>query len=181
MVQYLLTTIAAVIGAALLVNEMQVNSVLLFFITSLLLFLFSSSAFYRACRLRYITTYSRVIRNNIRCALKELGIGEADQLIEWEGNPSGFSIRMEINLTWIMILCCILGGVTGIFALMLIYHLNGWPIYLTGSQLVFLIVIPLVLMVIIGILLRIVLKSQKSKSEQLITDPNWRDLPDYDM
>jgi hypothetical protein len=29
--------------------------------------------------------------------------------------------------------------------------------------------------------LGMVLKSQKSKSDQLITDPDWRNLPDYDM
>jgi hypothetical protein len=182
MVQYLLTTVAAVIGAALLVNEMQVSSILILFIASLLMFVFSTTAFYRSCRLRYITTYARVTRNNIRCALRKLGIPEADQLIEWEGNPSGFCKLMLNKLIWLMFLCILLGGVTGISALMLIIFLiNRWPIFLSGSELAMLIVVPLGLMVVIGIVLGMVLKSQKSKSDQLITDPDWRNLPDYDM
>ena len=181
MVQYLLTTIAAVIGAALLVNEMQVNSVLLFFIAFLLMFVFSTSAFYRACRLRYITTYARVTRNKIRNSLRNLKIPEANGLIEWEGNPSGFCERMLSKLNWIMFLCCFLGRATGITALMRIFRVKELPIYLSNSQLALLIVIPLVLMIVIWYVLSRVLRSQKSKSDHLITDPDWKNLPDYDM
>jgi uncharacterized membrane protein HdeD (DUF308 family) len=181
MVQYILTTIAAVIGAALLVNEMQVNSVLLLFIASLLMFLFSTSFYYRACRLRYITTYARVTRNKIRCALRDLEIPEADQLIEWEGNPSGFGTRMMSKLNWLLALCCLLGGATSIFAILLVFHVTGLPIDLSSAELTILIFFSLIATVIIAYVLRVVLNSQKSKSDELITDPDWQSLQDFDM
>ena len=181
MVQYLLTTIAAVIGATLLINEMQVNSVLLLFIASLLVFVFATSAFYRSCRLRYITTYARVTRNNIRCLLVKSGVSEADQLIELEGNPSGFCKRMLQKLVLLLVLCSLLGGATGVFALLLIFHIKELPIYITSSQQMLLIVVPLVLIIIVGIVLETVLVNQKTKSEQFISDPDWQELPDYDL
>lgn len=181
MMQYLLTTIAAVIGAALLVNQLQANSTLLLFIATLLVFILSTAAFYRSCRLRYILTYARVNRNNIRCCLIDLGVPEADRLIEWEGNPSGFGKRMLTKLYWLMGLSCFLAEISGVLALLLIFHITVWPASLTNTQLVSLIVAPLILVIVIGIVLGIVLKNQKSKSDQLITDPGWQNLPDYDM
>lgn len=45
MVQYLLTTIAAIIGGVLLVNEMKANNILLLFVASSLVFTVSTSVF----------------------------------------------------------------------------------------------------------------------------------------
>jgi len=181
MVQYLLTSIAAVIGAALLVNQSQTNSILLLFIATSLAFIFSFSAFYRSCRLRYILTYARVTRNNIRCLLKKLGIPEADLLIKWEGNPSGFCFGMLKKLILLIIVCCVMGWIAGGFAIMLILGIKEWPDYLTSTQQIWLIVGPIVVMVIIGSFLVSVLVTQKTKSEKFIPDPNWRELPDYDL
>lgn len=181
MVQYLLTTIAAVLGAALLVNEMQVNSALLFFIASFLMFVFSTSAFYRACRLRYITTYARVTRNKIRRSIETAGIQEANQLIEWEGNPSGFCSRMLRNLVSLMWICCLIGGASGFFALLLVFDITSWPRTVAGFQLVWLVILPITAIVGARIVLGVVLKNQKSKADQLITGFEWRNLPDYDL
>jgi hypothetical protein len=185
MVQYLLTTIAAVIGAALLVNELQVNSILLLFIASLLMFLFSASAFYRSLRLRHITTYARVTRNNIRCMLERLGVVEANRLIELEGHPSGFGERMLGKLNLLLIFCCLLGGVTGFLALLSVFSIKRWPIHVTDLQRVLLIVIPLVLMIGIWLILASVLRIQKSRSDLFLQkfseSPEWQSLPDYDL
>jgi hypothetical protein len=187
MVQYLLATIAAIIGAVLLVNKLQVNNVLLLSIASSLVFLFFCSAYYRSCRLRYITTYARVTRNNIRRSLVKLGINEADHLIEWEGDPSGFCDRMLKKLTALGILCTLLGGITAGLFLLLYFHIKEWPFYFTGSQLTLLIAGPLVLMASVWLLLRIVLQSQKAKSDEIIAktewlnEPKWKNLTDFDL
>ncbi len=88
MVQYLYNHCSGD-GAALLVNEMHINGAVLF-TASLLISVFLITAFYRSCRLRYITTYARVTRNTIRSAIEKAGVHEASQLIGLEGNPSGF-------------------------------------------------------------------------------------------
>lgn len=181
MVQYLLTTIAAIIGAVLLVNEMKANNILLLFVASFLVFTVSTSVFYRACRLRYIITYARVIRNNIRCILKGFGIRETDRLVEWEGNQSGFSNRMQINLTLFMSICSLLGGVTGVLGLMLVFQVSEWPVRITSSQQVLLIVIPICLVILIGVTLELILVNLKNKADRLITDPAWKSLPDYEL
>ena len=181
MVQYLLTTIAAVIGTTLLVNEMQVNSILLLFLASLLVFGFSTSAFYRSCRLRYITTYARVTRNNIRNALKHLGVRDTGLLIKLEGNPSGFCNRMLQKLIILLIICSLLGGVAGSLALLLVFGYEDLSFQITSSQMAMLIVVPLVLTVVIAIVLATVLRIQKHRADQFITDPDWRKLPDNDL
>lgn len=143
MVQYLLTTIAAIIGAVLFVNEMQENSILLLFIACFLVFAVSTSAYYRSCRLRYIMTYARVTRNNIRCELKKLGVVDAYRLIDWEGNPSGFCELTVIKLILLMAVCSLLGGITAAFGLMLLFGLKELPADVTGTEQGLLIVIPL--------------------------------------
>ena len=181
MVQYLLTTIAAIIGAVLLVNELQVNSILVLFIASFLVFVVSTTAFYRSCRLRYITTYARVTRNNIRRLIMDLGVPDTDQIIKWEGNPSGFCNRMLIRLILFMIMCGFLGGATGALGLMLWFQKNDAPVNLTNSQHVSLIVVPIVLAILIGCVLGLLLILLKIQSEQFIKNPSWKRLPDYDL
>jgi len=181
MVQYLLTTIAAVIGAALLVNEMQINGALLLFTASLLISVFLITAFYRSCRLRYITTYARVTRNTIRSALEKANIHEASQLIGLEGNPSGFGKRMLQKMIILLASSSVSGGLTCVFALLLIFHLNHLPLVVTGSQATVLIVLPLSLTAIIAATLGIVLTSQKKRADEFISNPVWRALPDYDL
>ena len=166
MAQNLLATIAAVIGAVLLGNQMQVNKVQLWFVASFLLLIFTITWFSRFCRLRYITTYSRVNRNKIRYAISLLDIPEANKLIKWEGNPSGFGKRMMVEGWSLLGLSCLLGGASGGLALMLIYHINKWPFDITSAQWVLLVMVPLILMVVIGIVLRKALMDQKSKSNQ---------------
>ncbi len=181
MVQYLLTTIAAIIGAVLLVNEMQENSILLLFIACLLVFAVSTSAYYRSCRLRYIMTYARVTRNNIRCELKKLGVNDAHRLIDWEGNPSGFCKLTVIKLTLLMLVCSILGGTAAGFGLMLMFGLKELPANITITEKVLLIVIPLTITILFVIGLEAMLLYLRKRSGQFITDPKWRRLPDYDL
>ena len=181
MVQYLLTTIAAIIGAVLFVNEMQENSILLLFIACLLVFAVSTSAYYRSCRLRYIMTYARVTRNNIRCELKKLGVIDAYRLIDWEGNPSGFCKLTVIKLTLLMAVCSILGGTAAVFGLMLLFGLKELPADVTDTEQVLLIAIPLTIMILLGIGLEAMLLFLKQRSGKFIIDPKWRRLPDYDL
>jgi hypothetical protein len=180
MMQYLLTTIAGVIGAVLVVSRLQVDSKLVLLIAALLIFGFSTSAFYRSCRLRYITTYARVTRNKIRCALVSLGVAEADDLIQWEGNPSGFDKRMLAKLVPLGILCSLLGGVCGVISLLLLFHIQDIA-QINGLQAAGLIGSFFILSGCTGLALRRVLRSQKAKSEELITEAAWLQLPDYDL
>lgn len=134
MVQYLLTTIVAIIGGVLLVNELKVNIDLLIFIALLLLFSVMTSAFYRTCRLRFIVTYARVIRINIRKMICNIGIQQANRIIEMEGKPSGFGKRVYIGLKFFWLACSFVGGFAGYFGLKLILQYIGNPSNPTTGQ-----------------------------------------------
>jgi hypothetical protein len=181
MVQYLLTSFAAIIGAVLLVNEMQGNLLLLLFIATLLVFTVSISAFYRMCRLRYIITYARVTRNHLRGMMEDLGVRKAGQLIRFEGNPSGFSERMTINLKVVLALCSLLGGAAGVFGLLLIFRETGWLAAQAGFQRVVVILAPAAVTALVAGTLWAILHNLKRKAEKLITEADWRKLPDREL
>jgi len=58
MVNYFLTTIAAIICAVLIVTELKSNALSVVFLAALLVFVFSISVFYRFLRLRRIITHT---------------------------------------------------------------------------------------------------------------------------
>ena len=126
-------------------------------------------------------TYARVTRNNIRCELKKLGVIDAYRLIDWEGNPSGFCKLTVIKLILLMAVCSLLGGTTAAFGLMLLFGFKDLPINVTDTEQVLLIVIPFTITILLGIGLEAMLRFLKKRSGQLITDPKWINLPDYDL
>ena len=85
------------------------------------------------------------------------------------------------KLVMLLIICSLLGGLSGAFALLLVFSFKDLSFQVTSSQIAMLIVAPLVLTVIIAIVLTIVLRTQKHRADQFITDPDWRKLPDNDL
>jgi hypothetical protein len=118
MVQYLLTTVAAVIGAALLVINDRLNIFVVLFLASLLISLFAASTFYRFCRLLYVISYAKINRYQIRQRLIDLGLTEASLAIKFEGKPSAYSIRMVLGMCALGFICSTLNALTGLFFLM---------------------------------------------------------------
>jgi len=110
MVNYFLTTIAAIIGAVLIVTELKSDALSVVFLAALLLFVFSIFVFYRFLRLRRIITHTKLNRYLIRKQLIESGLDHALFLIEIEGEPTGFSYRMVRNLKGLVFLCGLLGA-----------------------------------------------------------------------
>jgi hypothetical protein len=112
MMNYLLTTIAAIIGAVLLVSEIKTNGWLVVFIGALLLYIFSITAFYRLCRLRWIISQTKLSCHLIRNRLKVLGAEVPPLLIRTEGETTGFYPRMFRNLVFLIIVCGFFGVLT---------------------------------------------------------------------
>jgi hypothetical protein len=110
MVNYFLTTIAAIIGAVLIVTELKSDALSVVFLAALLLFVFSIFVFYRFLRLRRIITHTKLNRYLIRKQLIQSGLDQALFLIEIEGEPTGFSDRMVRNLKGLVFLCGLLGA-----------------------------------------------------------------------
>lgn len=74
MVSYRMTTIAAILGAVLLIVQNAANYLLVAFIAALLIWMFSAFSFYRVCRLRNAITHARLNRRLIRSALEKAGL-----------------------------------------------------------------------------------------------------------
>lgn len=181
MMQYLVTSIAAILGAVLLFTGIKFNSVMLWFIVSLLVLIVSISFFFRSCRLRYLTTYARVNRNKIRLELERLGISEASLLIDWEGNPSGFGKRMKDKLIMLVAFCSALGGLTGFLALLVRLGISEFPITVDSAQIGLILGVPLLVAAVFATWLGIVLRKQKKHAERLIPVGAWIGLEDYDL
>lgn len=110
MVNYFLTTIAAIIGAVLLVTELKSNALLVVFLAVFLLLIFGISVFYRFCRLRRIITHTKLNRYRIRLEIEKIGIKQAEVMQDIEGDPTGFSYRMSRNIVMLAIICGCLGA-----------------------------------------------------------------------
>jgi uncharacterized membrane protein YphA (DoxX/SURF4 family) len=110
MVNYFLTTIAAIIGAVLIVTELKSDALSVVFLAALLVFVFSIFVFYRFLRLRRIITHTKLNRYLIRKQLIESGLDQALFLIEIEGEPTGFSDRMVRNLKGLVFICGLSGA-----------------------------------------------------------------------
>jgi hypothetical protein len=181
MMQYLVTSIAAILGAVLLFTGIKFTSVMLWLIISLLVLVVSISFFFRSCRLRYLTTYARVNRNKIRLELENLGISQASLLIGWEGNPSGFGKRMLDKLIMLVAFCSLLGSLTGLFSLLFWLGITEFPLSIPAGQTSVVIAVPILVAVLIASWLGIVLYKQKKNSDELITVRSWLSLKDYDL
>ena len=167
MVQYLLTTLAAVLGATLIL--VQTYSVLLMrFFGVLLNYLFSATSFYRTCRLRNIITQTRLARHLIRNELQEGEVKQAYLLVGIDEELTGFSRRMIHNLRWFMAICGILGG--------FVFYLGGKTLiqeYNLFTQIAVSRAGFLVLLVLVGLLgtsfgLSLVLRHFEKISEKLL-------------
>lgn len=167
MVQYLLTTLAAVLGATLIL--VQTYSVLLMmFFGVLLIYLFSATSFYRTCRLRNIITQTRLARYLIRNELQEGEVKQAHLLVGIDEELTGFSRRMIHNLHWFVVICGILGG--------FVFYLGGKTLiqeFALFTQISALRTILLVLLVVVGLSgtsfgLSLVLRHFEKISEKLL-------------
>jgi hypothetical protein len=112
MMNYLLTTIAAIIGAVLLVTEIKSNGSLVIFVGALLLFLFSVAAFYRLCRLCLIISKTKLSCYQIRKRMQDSGAMVPPLLITTVGEMTGFYPQMVRNLVVLMCVCSFLAGLT---------------------------------------------------------------------
>lgn len=110
MVSYLLTTIAAILGAVLLIVQNEAYYLLVAFIAAFLIWMFSAFAFYRVCRLRNAITHARLNRRLIRRSLEQIGLKQAASIVAIEGPPSGFSLRLVINVNIIGAISSLAGG-----------------------------------------------------------------------
>lgn len=125
MVQYLLTTIGAVIGAVFLVTGLTENGMLVVFLALLLVFTFAVTTFYRFCRLRNIISHTRASRYLIRYALQELGIAQVKWMMLKDGARTGFSARVNRWLTGLAGGCSLLGAALSI-SLVANLQAAGW-------------------------------------------------------
>ena len=110
MVQYLLTTIGAVIGAVFLVTGLTENGLLVIFLALLLVFVFAVTTFYRFCRLRNIISHTRASRYLIRYALQELGVTQVKWMMLKDGARTGFSKRVNRWLIGLALGCGLLAA-----------------------------------------------------------------------
>ena len=109
MVQYLMTTLAAIIGGTLILVQAYDLISLLFF-ASLLIYIFSVTSFYRTCRLRTIITQTRQARYLIRSELHAGNVNQAFLLSGIDQEQIGFSDRMINSLHVFAFACGALGG-----------------------------------------------------------------------
>jgi hypothetical protein len=112
MVSYLLTTIAAILDAVLLIVQGGENYLLISLTAALLIWMFSAFSFYRVCRLRNAITHARLNRRYIRSALEQAGLTPAASIIAIEGQPSGFSWRIVLNLNVIGAISSLAAGLS---------------------------------------------------------------------
>jgi hypothetical protein len=112
MVQYLLTSLAAIIGAVLLLTdiERQVNMVI--FLALVLIYIAAVSTYYRFCRLLTIVTRARYSRFHLRKRLGELGIASARIILRMEGRVTGFTPRMRRGLKIMAVVTGLIGAAT---------------------------------------------------------------------
>jgi hypothetical protein len=135
MVSYLMTTIAAILGAVLLIVQNAANYLLVAFIAALLIWMFSAFSFYRVCRLRNAITHARLNRRLIRSALEKAGLTLAASIAAIEGPPSGFSRRMVINLNVIGAISSLAGGLSiGLGWALFSIDLFRWPAAVGGQR-----------------------------------------------
>jgi hypothetical protein len=116
MVQYLLTSIAAIIGGVFFLLPSIGSSLPLVFLAVLLIYTFGIISFYRTCRLRNIITHTRLTRYLIRSTLYQGNITPALLLAETEESLTGFSHRFVRNLYGIVIVCSLCGAVLFVIA-----------------------------------------------------------------
>jgi hypothetical protein len=173
MVQYLLTTMAAIIAGTLILVQAYSLQVLFFF-ASLLIFISSVTSFYRTCRLRNIITQTRLARHLIRIKLEAGDVKYAFLLVGIDQEQTGFSNRMRNSLRLFALTCGALGGLVfflgGIY---LIEECNLFP-YIYEVRLFTLVPLSLVIAIGIGYVLIRVIKNFQQISEKLIQD---HDIP----
>ena len=116
MVQYLLTSIAAIIGAVIFLLPSMGSPISLIFLAVLLIYIFGIISFYRTCRLRNIITHTRLTRYLIRDTLYQGDIKTARLLAETEESLTGFSQRFVRNLLGIVVVCSSIGAVLLVIA-----------------------------------------------------------------
>lgn len=112
MVSYLLTTIAAILGAVFLIVQGGENYIIVAFVAATLIWMFSAFCYYRVCRLRNAITHARLNRRVIRSALEQTGLKLAAGIVRIEGPPSGFSWRVVINLNIVGAVSSLAAGVS---------------------------------------------------------------------
>lgn len=170
MVNYFLTTIAAIIGAVLLVTELKSNPLLVIFLAAFLIFIFAVSLFYRFCRLRRIITHTKLNRRLIRNQLIKSGLNQASFLINIEGEPTGFSNRMVRNLKGLVVLCSLLGAVVVVFGILLLSTIFEQFTSLPTNQVVLLIVSASIGFIITSVPLFLILNNYNKYANDLIIE-----------
>jgi hypothetical protein len=170
MVNYSLATIAAIIGAVLIVTELKSNALLVVFIAVLLVFVFSISVFYRFCRLRRIITHTKLNRRLIRKQLIEMGLDQASFLLEIEGEPTGFSDRMVRNLYGLVFLCSLLGALVVTLGLAMAASVLDKTADVSSNQLHFFIIAAIVGFGITVFPLIVILDNYREYAEDLIEE-----------
>lgn len=126
MLQYLLTSIAAIIGAVLFLLPSMGSPIPIVFLAMLLIFVFGVSSFYRTCRLRNIITQTRLTRYLIRDALYQGKVKQARLLMNTDKDLTGFSEAIVRNLSVIALVCSLFGAlVFALTGILLIQELIG--------------------------------------------------------
>ena len=168
MVNYFLTTIAAIIGAVLLVTELKSNALLVVFLAVLLLLIFGISVFYRFCRLRRIITHTKLNRYRIRLEIEKLGIKQAEVMQDIEGDPTGFSYRMSRNIVMLALICGCLGAAVFVLGIALAPTTLESMATISVNQFLFYVLAAIVGFAITIIPLLIILRNYWNDANQLV-------------
>lgn len=109
MVQYLITSLAAIIGATIILIQ-SFSLMPMIFAAIFLFFIFCVTSYHRACRLRNIITQTRLARHLIRSVLDNGNVKHALLLVEIDRDLTGFSLRIKKNMIWLALFCGLVGA-----------------------------------------------------------------------